>query len=270
MPRQRIAITGASGLIGGALSAFLRARGDEVIPLVRRPATAGELQWHPHAPLSPTALDGVDAVVHLAGAGVGTLWLADGDTLDSSNLPRQILFDGEGLRCSKAELARERLAAHNPHVELIAINQRLDGTSLPGFVAEVDLVVDCCDNLASRHAINAACVEQGKPWISAAAVGWQGQLMVRSAPEHACYACLYPADTAVRESCQSSGVTGPLVGVMGSLQALEALKLLLGRPSPVAGTLRRFDALTHEWQALRLPADPDCPVCGRTNPALKD
>jgi sulfur carrier protein ThiS adenylyltransferase len=155
-------------------------------------------------------------------------------------------------------------------VELIAINQRLDGTSLPGFVAEVDLVVDCCDNLASRHAINAACVEQGKPWISAAAVGWQGQLMVRSAPEHACYACLYPADTAVRESCQSSGVTGPLVGVMGSLQALEALKLLLGRPSPVAGTLRRFDALTHEWQALRLPADPDCPVCGRTNPALKD
>ena len=213
---------------------------------------------------------GSPLALYLAGAGVGTLWLADGDTLDSSNLPRQILFDGEGLRRSKAELARERLAAHNPHVELIAINQRLDGASLPGFVAEVDLVVDCCDNLASRHAINAACVEQGKPWISAAAVGWQGQLMVRSAPEHACYACLYPADTAVRESCQSSGVTGPLVGVMGSLQALEALKLLLGRPSPVAGTLRRFDALTHEWQALRLPADPDCPVCGRTNPALKD
>ncbi|MGN5027379.1 HesA/MoeB/ThiF family protein [Aeromonas rivipollensis] len=190
------------------------------------------------------------------------LWLADGDVVDSSNLPRQILFDGEGLRRSKAELARERLAAHNPHVELIAINQRLDAHSLPAFVAEVDLVVDCCDNLASRHAINAACVAQGKPWISAAAVGWQGQLMVRSAPEHACYACLYPADTEVRESCQSSGVTGPLVGVMGSLQALEALKLLLGRPSQVAGTLRRFDALAHEWQTLRLPADPDCPVCG--------
>ena len=86
--------------------------------------------------------------------------------------------------------------------------------------------------------------------------------MVRSAPEHPCYACLYTADTEIKESCQSSGVTGPLVGVMGSLQALEALKLLLGRPSPVAGTLRRFDALAHEWQTLRLPADPDCPVCG--------
>lgn len=208
---------------------------------------------------------GSPLALYLAGAGVGTLWLADGDTVDSSNLPRQFLYTGEDLRRSKAELARERLAAHNPLVELIAINQRLDEASLPEFVAEVDLVIDCCDNLPTRHAINAACVALGKPWISAAAVGWQGQLMVRSAPEHACYACLYPADTEIKESCQSSGVTGPLVGVMGSLQALEAIKLLLGRPSPVAGTLRRFDALTHEWQCLRLPADPDCPVCSNGN-----
>ncbi|MFG0834066.1 HesA/MoeB/ThiF family protein [Aeromonas bivalvium] len=206
---------------------------------------------------------GSPLALYLAGAGVGTLWLADGDTVDSSNLPRQILFDGEGLRRSKAELARERLSQHNPHVELIAINQRLDAASLPEFVAQVDLVVDCCDNLASRQAINAACVAQGKPWISAAAVGWQGQLMVRSAPDHPCYACLYPADTEVKESCQSSGVTGPLVGVMGSLQALEALKLLLGLPSPVAGTLRRFDALAHQWQTLTLAPDPDCAVCGQ-------
>ncbi|WP_429082141.1 HesA/MoeB/ThiF family protein [Aeromonas bivalvium] len=206
---------------------------------------------------------GSPLALYLAGAGVGTLWLADGDTVDSSNLPRQILFDGEGLRRSKAELARERLSQHNPHVELIAINQRLDAASLPEFVAQVDLVVDCCDNLASRQAINAACVAQGKPWISAAAVGWQGQLMVRSAPDHPCYACLYPADTEVKESCQSSGVTGPLVGVMGSLQALEALKLLLGLPSPVAGTLRRFDALTHQWQTHTLAPDPDCAVCGQ-------
>ena len=213
---------------------------------------------------------GSPLALYLAGAGVGTLWLADGDILDSSNLPRQILFDGEGLRRSKAELARERLAAHNPLVEVIAINQRLDAQSLPAFVAEVDLVIDCCDNLATRHGINAACVAQGNPWISAAAVGWQGQLMVRSAPEHACYACLYPADTEIKESCQSSGVTGPLVGVMGSLQALEALRLLLGQPSPVAGTLRRFDALRHEWQCLQLPADPGCPVCGSVTPALKD
>lgn len=206
---------------------------------------------------------GSPLALYLAGAGVGTLWLADGDTVDSSNLPRQILFDGEGLRRSKAELARERLSQHNPHVELIAINQRLDAASLPEFVAQVDLVVDCCDNLASRQAINAACVAQGKPWISAAAVGWQGQLMVRSAPDHPCYACLYPAETEVKESCQSSGVTGPLVGVMGSLQALEALKLLLGLPSPVAGTLRRFDALAHQWQTHTLAPDPDCAVCGQ-------
>ena len=206
---------------------------------------------------------GSPLALYLAGAGVGTLWLADGDTVDSSNLPRQILFDGEGLRRSKAELARERLSQHNPHVELIAINQRLDAASLPEFVAQVDLVVDCCDSLASRQAINAACVAQGKSWISAAAVGWQGQLMVRSAPDHPCYACLYPADTEVKESCQSSGVTGPLVGVMGSLQALEALKLLLGLPSPVAGTLRRFDALTHQWQTHTLAPDPDCAVCGQ-------
>ncbi|MFM4826405.1 ThiF family adenylyltransferase [Aeromonas bivalvium] len=206
---------------------------------------------------------GSPLALYLAGAGVGTLWLADGDTVDSSNLPRQILFDGEGLRRSKAELARERLSQHNPHVELIAINQRLDAASLPEFVAQVDLVVDCCDSLASRQAINAACVAQGKSWISAAAVGWQGQLMVRSAPDHPCYACLYPADTEVKESCQSSGVTGPLVGVMGSLQALEALKLLLGLPSPVAGTLRRFDALAHQWQTHTLAPDPDCAVCGQ-------
>ncbi len=118
---------------------------------------------------------GSPLALYLAGAGVGTLWLADGDTVDSSNLPRQILFDSEAVNHSKAELARERLAAHNPLVELIAINQRLDAASLPEFVAEVDLVIDCCDNLATRQAINAACVGQGKPWISAAAVGWQGQ-----------------------------------------------------------------------------------------------
>ena len=118
---------------------------------------------------------GSPLALYLAGAGVGTLWLADGDTVDSSNLPRQILFDVDAVNHSKAELARERLAAHNPLVELIAINQRLDAASLPEFVAEVDLVIDCCDNLATRQAINAACVAQGKPWISAAAVGWQGQ-----------------------------------------------------------------------------------------------
>ena len=123
---------------------------------------------------------GSPLALYLAGAGVGTLWLADGDTVDSSNLPRQILFDSEAVNHSKAELARERLAAHNPLVELIAINQRLDADSLPEFVAEVDLVIDCCDNLATRQAINAACVAQGKPWISAAAVGWQGQLMART------------------------------------------------------------------------------------------
>ncbi|ELC7283341.1 ThiF family adenylyltransferase, partial [Aeromonas veronii] len=104
---------------------------------------------------------------------------------------------------------------------------------------------------------------QGKPWISAAAVGWQGQLMARTGTDQACYACLYPLDTKLAQSCETSGVTGPLVGVMGSLQALEALKLLLGMPSPVAGTLRRFDALTHQWQTLTLAPDPDCPVCGQ-------
>ncbi|WP_439835999.1 HesA/MoeB/ThiF family protein [Aeromonas caviae] len=213
---------------------------------------------------------GSPLALYLAGAGVGTLWLADGDTVDSSNLPRQILFDSEAVNHSKAELARERLSQHNPLVELIAINQRLDAASLPEFVTEVDLVIDCCDNLATRQAINAACVAQGKPWVCAAAVGWQGQLMARTSSDHACYACLYPLDTKVNQSCETSGVTGPLVGVMGSLQALEALKLLLGMPSPVAGTLRRFDALTHQWQTLTLAPDPDCPVCGSTHPALEN
>ncbi|MGL5284853.1 MAG: HesA/MoeB/ThiF family protein [Aeromonas sp.] len=205
---------------------------------------------------------GSPLALYLAGAGVGTLWLADGDTVDSSNLPRQILFDSEAINRSKAELARERLAAHNPLVELIAINQRLGAASLPEFVAEVDLVIDCCDNLETRQAINAACVAQHKPWISAAAAGWQGQLMVRERAGQACYACLYPPDTRSAESCASSGIIGPLVGVMGSLQALEAVRLLLGKPSPVAGTVRRFDALAQQWQHFTLPANPDCPVCG--------
>ncbi|WES90471.1 HesA/MoeB/ThiF family protein [Dickeya fangzhongdai] len=206
---------------------------------------------------------GSPAALYLAAAGVGTLLLADHDTLHISNLQRQILYRNADLSRPKAVLARHALEAVNPLVKTVALTTRLEGEPLEKAVAQADLVLDCCDNMATRHAVNAACVAAQKPLISASAVGFSGQLLVLTPPwRHGCYACLYPDATEPQRNCRTAGVLGPVVGVMGTLQALEAIKLLCGLPSPLDGKLRLFDARQQQWTTLQLTRSSTCPVCG--------
>ncbi|MCI4237866.1 HesA/MoeB/ThiF family protein [Dickeya dianthicola] len=206
---------------------------------------------------------GSPAALYLAAAGVGTLLLADHDTLHISNLQRQILYRSADLARPKAVLARHALEAVNPLVKTVALTTRLEGESLEKAVAQADLVLDCCDNMTTRHAVNAACVAAQKPLISASAVGFSGQLLVLTPPyPHGCYACLYPDASEPQRNCRTAGVLGPVVGVMGTLQALEALKLLCGLPSPLDGKLRLFDARQQQWTTLQLTRSLACPVCG--------
>ncbi|MCA7001282.1 HesA/MoeB/ThiF family protein [Dickeya solani] len=206
---------------------------------------------------------GSPAALYLAAAGVGTLLLADHDTLHISNLQRQILYRNADLSHPKAVLARHALESVNPLVKTVALTTRLEGEPLEKAVAQADLVLDCCDNMTTRHAVNAACVAAQKPLISASAVGFSGQLLVLTPPyTHGCYACLYPDASEPQRNCRTAGVLGPVVGVMGTLQALEAIKLLCGLPSPLDGKLRLFDARQQQWSTLQLTRSPACPVCG--------
>lgn len=205
---------------------------------------------------------GSPAALYLAAAGVGTLLLADHDALHLSNLQRQILYRTDDVPQPKALLARRQVRALNPAVSAVALHQKLAGEALRQAVADVSLVLDCSDNMATRHAVNAACVAASKPLIGASAVGFGGQLLVLTPPyRHGCYACLYPDDAEPQRNCRTAGVLGPVVGVMGVLQALEAVKLLCGLPSPLDGKLQLFDARQHRWNTLQLAAAPGCPVC---------
>lgn len=206
---------------------------------------------------------GSPAALYLAAAGVGKLLLADDDKVHISNLQRQILFRHSETGQSKARLAKNHLQALNPQVEYIAFEQRIDETSLAAIIQQADLVLDCCDNMQTRHVINAACVQSGTPLISASAVGFGGQLLVLTPPfSQGCYRCLWPDDAEPQRNCRTAGVLGPVVGVMGTLQALEALKLLAGQPSPLSGKLRLFDGRQQTWRTLNLTRSENCPVCG--------
>ncbi|WP_192459373.1 HesA/MoeB/ThiF family protein [Musicola keenii] len=206
---------------------------------------------------------GAPAALYLAAAGVGMLRLADDDRLHISNLQRQILYRTADLDRAKAELAHQQLTALNPSIRVEALAVRLEGDALRHAVDDVDLVLDCSDNMATRHAVNAACIAAGKPLVSASAVGFSGQLLVLTPPyRHGCYACLYPDDAEPQRNCRTAGVLGPVVGVMGTLQALEAIRLLCGHASPLDGKLRLFDARQQQWTTLQLSPAPDCAVCG--------
>ncbi|GAB3028212.1 HesA/MoeB/ThiF family protein [Bowmanella dokdonensis] len=206
---------------------------------------------------------GCAAAQYLAAAGVGHLTLADPDRLSLSNLQRQVLYDSAGLNQAKVSLARDRLWALNPHIRLTAIPVRLDKHALPGPVSEVDLVLDCTDNMLSRQAINAACYQLGKPLISGSAIRMEGQLLALDpALPHGCYHCLYDPQQATDRQCIDGGILGPVVGMIGLLQALEALKFLAGAGRVPWGKLKCFDAGMHHWQEFDLPANPSCPVCG--------
>lgn len=205
---------------------------------------------------------GSPAALYLAGAGIGTLTLADDDDVHLSNLQRQILFTTDDIAHPKAQAAKLRLAQLNPGSKLIVLQQRLTGDVLKNAVARVDVVLDCTDNMATRQEINAACVALNTPLISASAVGFGGQLMVLTPPwEQGCYRCLWPDDVEPERNCRTAGVLGPVVGVMGTLQALEAIKLLSGMETP-SGELRLFDGKTSQWRSLALRRASGCQVCG--------
>ncbi|AXD54793.1 HesA/MoeB/ThiF family protein [Salmonella enterica] len=205
---------------------------------------------------------GSPAALYLAGAGIGTLTLADDDDVHLSNLQRQILFTTDDIAHPKAQAAKLRLAQLNPGSKLIVLQQRLTGDVLKNAVSRADVVLDCTDNMATRQEINAACVALNTPLISASAVGFGGQLMVLAPPwEQGCYRCLWPDDVEPERNCRTAGIVGPVVGVMGTLQALEAIKLLSGIETP-SGELRLFDGKTSQWRSLALRRASGCPVCG--------
>jgi len=188
--------------------------------------------------------------------------LADDDEVHLSNLQRQILFTPDDLNQPKAEITRQRLHQLNPNIELIAHQARLSGQSLQHEVALADVVLDCTDNMSTRQAINAACVSLDTPLITASAVGFGGQMMVLTPPwAQGCYRCLSPDDAEPERNCRTAGVLGPVVGVMGTLQALEAIKLLCGINTG-HNALRLFDARAGSWRQLALQRAKGCTVCG--------
>lgn len=207
---------------------------------------------------------GAPVALYLAAAGVGELHLADFDTVDLTNLQRQIIHDTDSVGVSKVDSAIARLMAINPDVKLVAHRQALDADSLDAAVAAVDLVLDCCDNFGTREAVNAACVAAKKPLVSGAAIRLEGQLSVFDPrrEESPCYHCLYGHGSEAELTCSEAGVVGPLVGLVGSLQALEALKLLAGFGEPLVGRLLLIDALGTRFRELRVKRDPQCAVCG--------
>lgn len=207
---------------------------------------------------------GSPVALYLAAAGVGELHLADFDTVDLTNLQRQVLHDSDSVGMSKVDSALQRLQAINPEVTLVAHRQALDDDSLAAAVAVVDVVLDCSDNFATRESVNAACVAAGKPLVSGAAIRLEGQLSVFDPRRDysPCYHCLYGHGSEAELTCSEAGVIGPLVGLVGSLQALEALKLLAGFGEPLVGRLLLIDALGTRMRELRVKRDPACTVCG--------
>jgi molybdopterin/thiamine biosynthesis adenylyltransferase len=201
--------------------------------------------------------------LYLAASGVGTLTLCDHDAVDLSNLQRQILYRTGDVGRGKAEAAAEALHALNPDVRLITLPSRLEGERLTAETAAADLVVDASDNFPTRYALNAACLAARTPLISGSAIRMTGQIAafrfdIAPGP---CYHCLYPDVGDERENCADAGVLTPLVGMVGSVQATEAVKILLNFGESLHGRLLQVDARTMAWRTARLKADPDCPIC---------
>ncbi len=210
---------------------------------------------------------GCPAALYMAAAGVGTLVIADDDEVDLTNLQRQILHREHSVGRAKVESARESLLDINPGVQVITLKQRLQGDDLTAQIAAADVVLDCSDNFATRHAINRACVSTRTPLVSGAAIRFDGQVSVFDSRESSapCYHCLFPEGGEAEEvRCAVMGVFAPLTGIIGSVQAAEALKLLARTGRSLAGRLLLLDALGMEWRSIALPRDPGCPVCGGT------
>ncbi len=206
---------------------------------------------------------GCPAAMYLAAAGVGSLVIADDDVVELTNLQRQIAHAEQSLGQAKVESARERLLNLNPDVEVTTMHERLQGARLEEAVAGADLVLDACDNFESRFEINKACIAAGKPLISAAAIRMQGQIAAFDSndPASPCYQCLYPRVGEIDTSCARNGVMAPLVGIIGSIQAMEAIKMITDIGRTLVGRLLLLDATTMQWRDLKLPRDPVCEAC---------
>ena len=203
---------------------------------------------------------GSPAALYLAAAGVGAVMLADPDIVDRSNLQRQILYAEADIGRPKAEAAADRLAALNPDVFVAGYHGAFDVASADELVSGVDLVLDGTDDFATRFCVNDACLRHGKTLVSGAIGRWTGQVGVFAAKP--CYRCLVPEIPPDAETCQAVGVVGALAGVVGSLMAMEAVKLIVGAGDPLAGRLLIYDGLSAETRTVRLGADPACPSCG--------
>jgi adenylyltransferase/sulfurtransferase len=217
---------------------------------------------------------GSAASIYLTAAGIGHLILVDFDKVDLSNLQRQILHRTRDIGRPKVESAREHLLALNPDVQLSLIDHALEEQELLEQAGKADVVLDASDNFTTRFAVNAACVRRKKPLVSAAAVRFEAQLSVFDLrhDDSPCYRCLYGDGARIDETCTANGVVAPLLGIAGSVQAIEAMKLIMGIGRTLTGKLLLLDVLTMEWHSARLPKDPACPVCGpvshaRPNPA---
>jgi adenylyltransferase/sulfurtransferase len=207
---------------------------------------------------------GSPVALYLAAAGVGQISLADHDTVDLTNLQRQIAHEQASIGTNKVQSAARRMRAMNPDVEVVELPVRLAGEALDRAVASADVVLDCSDNFATRHAVNRACVAHRKPLVSGAAVRFDGQIATFDLrrDEAPCYACLFPEKAQDAEMrCAEFGVFSPLVGVVGAMQALEAMKLLAGIGDSLSGRLLLFDALASDWRSLRLKRDSACEAC---------
>lgn len=203
---------------------------------------------------------GAPASLYLAAAGLGRIVLADPDVVDRSNLQRQVLYAEEEIGRPKVEAAAERLTALNPHTRIDPVPALLDAANARDLVRRVDLVLDGTDDFATRFTVNAACVAEGKTLVSGAIGRWTGQIGVYAGQP--CYRCLVPEIPPDAETCSAVGVVGALAGVIGSMMALEAVKLITGAGEPLLGRLLLYDGLSAETRTVRIGPDPECPVCG--------
>jgi molybdopterin/thiamine biosynthesis adenylyltransferase len=209
---------------------------------------------------------GSPVALYLGSAGVGRITVVDHDVVDETNLQRQIAHNLARVGMAKALSVQLAVAAINPDVVVIPVVQRADETLLNTLVAQADVVLDCTDNFTTRHAINRACVEHGKPLVSGAAIRMDGQISVFDppVPGNPCYACVFPEDSGVEETrCATMGVFAPLVGIVGTMQAAEALKLLTGLGSRLTGRLLMLDGRDMAFNEIALPQNPQCAVCGQ-------
>ncbi len=209
---------------------------------------------------------GSPVALFLGSAGVGRITLVDHDTVDSTNLQRQIAHKLATVGWPKVDSARASIHAINPDVTVQALQQRADAALLDELVAAADVVLDCSDNFATRHTVNAACVKHRRPLVSGAAIGFDAQISVYDTrqADAPCYACVFPPEATFEETrCATMGVFAPLVGIIGSMQAAEALKLLAGVGSPLVGRLQMLDVRRMEWNEVRMQRQVHCAVCGQ-------